>query len=113
MPFEQDRPHVAELLRLSEPARLIRGGEMLAIVVPDKFTRTLLESEAETFRSTMEAVCGIETPPFMFMLRAELSREPIPRQPIIVPPGDVLYDAGTPCGVRVVVRGKEYDLPWN
>ncbi len=71
--IKADRIHVGTLLQSAEPKRVVRG--RIEVAVPDKFSCTLLESEAVKFAAAMSELLGEKAPPLLFVVDATASGE--------------------------------------
>ncbi|MCH7638324.1 MAG: DNA polymerase III subunit gamma/tau [Bacteroidetes bacterium] len=72
--IKADRIHVGTLLQQAEPKRVVRGS--IEVTVPDKFSCTLLESEAAKFASALSGLLEEKSPPLRFVVDASPGREP-------------------------------------
>ena len=73
--IKADRIHVGTLLEQAEPNRVVRGS--IEVTVPDKFSCTLLESEALKFASALSDLLEEKSPPLRFVVDTATNGEPL------------------------------------
>ena len=73
--IKADRIHVGTLLEQANPNRVVRGS--IEVTVPDKFSCTLLESEAEKFASALSVLLEEKSPPLRFVVDISANGEPV------------------------------------
>ena len=73
--IKADRIHVGTLLQQAEPKRVVRGS--IEVTVPDRFSCTLLESEAGKFASALSDLLDEKSPPLRFVVDTAANGEPV------------------------------------